>query len=319
MRTFERRGPGLRVTLVVVLAGILAACGASASSPLDNRGNGLNGGEQPAAAPTAAPTLPGDAGGNGSQSGPSGAPQDSLKVVYTGSLQMVVADIQAALAQAKAAVSAAGGYIGASQESNNADRPTATITYRIPATRWEDTIGALRKLATKVVAEQTQASEVGGQLVDLEARIANLRASELALQEIAKNTAKVTDLLEVQARLTDVRGQIEQLDAQRALLNDQVAYGTLVTTFGLEVAAVKEAAKGWDPAKDVDAATATLIGIGQALVTGAIWFLIVWLPFLLLLVVIGFVMRLLFRRFGPKGGGPAGPPQGGIPGWGAQG
>jgi Domain of unknown function (DUF4349) len=320
MRTFERRSRGFRVALVLVLAGITVACGSASSTILSTIGGPVdNGGAAvpQAAAPSAAPAAGGDASGQSAAS--PGAVPDGLKIVYTGSLQMVVADLQPALAQARAAVAAAGGYIGASQESNNGDRPAATITYRIPASRWEDTRGALRALATKVVAEQTQATEVGGQIVDLEARIANLRASEAALQEIAKNSAKVSDLLEVQAQLTDVRGQIEQLDGQRSLLVDQVAYGTLVTTFGLEVAAVKEAAKGWDPGKDVDSATATLIGIGQAFVSGAIWFGIVWLPFLLLLVVIAFVARRLFRRYGPKPGGPGTGPTGAIPGWGGQG
>ncbi len=184
--------------------------------------------------------------------------------MYTGSLQLVVDSLPPALASAKSAVLATGGYVGASQESNDGDRPVATITYRIPAARWDDAISGLRGLATKVVAEQTQATEVGGQIVDLEARLRNLRASEASLQGIAQGTGKVTDLLEVEAQLTGVRGQIEQLDGQRAQLEDQVAYGTLVTTFGLEVVQVQEAAKGWDPATDVDGATATMIGAGQS-------------------------------------------------------
>ena len=230
--------------------------------------------------------------------------------MYTGSLQLVVDDLQPALERAKAAVAAVGGYIGASRESNDADRPVATITYRIPASRWEDAIDSLRGLATKVVAEETQAAEVGSQIVDLEARIRNLRASEAALQDIAKSAGKISDLIEVQAQLTDVRGQIEQLDAQRTQLNDQVAYGTLVTTFGLEVVAVQETAKGWDPAKDVDSATATLIGAGQTLVSAGIWFAIVWLPMILIILLIALVMRWLFRRFAPR-------PRGGDPiaGW----
>ena len=118
-----------------------------------------------------------------------------------------------------------------------------------PPTRWEDAIADLRGLATKVVAEQTQATEVGGQLVDLDARIRNLRASEASLQEIATGAGKISDLLDVEAQLTEVRGQIEQLEGQRAQLEDQVAYGTLVTTFGLEVVQVQEPAKGWDPSR----------------------------------------------------------------------
>ena len=138
---------------------------------------------------------------------------------------------------------------------------------------------------------------MGGQIVDLEARLRNLRASEASLQAIAEGTGKVSDLLEVEAQLTDVRGQIEQLDGQRAQLEDQVAYGTLVTTFGLEVVQVQEAAAGWDPATDVDGALATLIAAGQAMVSGGIWFGIVWLPAILVLVALGLVGRFVIRRF----------------------
>ena len=48
-----------------------------------------------------------------------------------------------------------------------------------------------------------------GQVVDLEARIRNLRASETALQGIAAKAIKISDVLEVQAQLTAVRGEIE--------------------------------------------------------------------------------------------------------------
>jgi hypothetical protein len=311
MAVLERRSARLRAAVLITVTTVVAACGGS-SEMLSNVGDAIH---APTAAPAAAPASEG-AAGDGSlpstgEANPPGAPRDDLRIVYTGSLQLVVADLPAALAKGRATVAAAGGYIGASQEVNDGDRPVATITYRIPANRWEETIGALRGLASRVVAEQTAAAEVGGQVVDLEARIRNLRASEASLQEIARGAGKISDLLAVEQQLTDVRGQIEQLEGQRAQLNDQVAYGTLVTTFGLEVVAVEEAAKGWDPAGDVDAATATLIGAGQTVASAAIWFAIVWLPLILLIVLVIVVARWLFRRFGPTPRDP-----GPIAGWG---
>jgi hypothetical protein len=313
----QRLGRRLRPILALGLALMfaLAACGGTASAPYPQAAG--PGGEQ--AAPSAAPAAPAENGsqGGGDQNGnPSSVLRDNLKIVYTGSLQLVVADLPQALAKGRAAVEAIGGYIGASEESNTGDRSVATITYRIPADRWQEVIGSLRGLATDVVYEQTQATEVGGQIVDLEARLRNLRASEAALVEIAKGTGKVSDLLEVEAQLTEVRGQIEQLDAQRAQLADQVAYGTLVTTFGTEIVAVQETAKGWDPAEDVDNAAATLIGVGQAIASAAIWFSIVWLPMLLALLVLALVIRFAYHRFGPKAKPTQHDP---IPGWGASG
>jgi hypothetical protein len=304
---------------IAVLALILTACGGSVSSVLSTVGSSVgdeNGSAPQAAASEAAAAeapaedVVGQPPVRSAGQAPS-APRDDLKIVYTGSLELVVDDLGAALAKAKTAVLATGGYIGASQEANDGDRSVATITYRVPASRWEDALASLRGLATEVVGEQTQATEVGGQLVDIEARLRNLRASEQVLVDIAKGTGKVTDLLEVEARIADVRGQIEQLDGQRLQLQDQVAYGTLVATFGTEVVQVQETAKGWDPTSDVDGATATLIGAGQAIVSGAIWFGIVWLPVILVLLVVALIARWAFRRFMPKPA-PAEP----VPGWG---
>ncbi len=294
----------------VLLATTVIACSGSSSSTLSSVGAAVDAGQDaaggdPGLAPVPGASMAPATGGELDQQS-SGAyaapvPRDDLKIVYTGSLQLVVGDLQAALARARTAVEATGGYIGASQESNDGDKSVATITYRIPATRWEDAIGGLRGLADKVVSEQTQATEVGGQLVDLDARIRNLQASEASLQEIAKGAGKISDLLDVEAQLTDVRGQIEQLQGQQAQLKDQVAYGTLVTTFGLEVQQVAETAKGWDPAGEVDAASATLIGIGQTVASAVIWFAIVWLPILLAITILAFVTLRLFRRFLPAG------------------
>lgn len=307
MSSRDRRGPGLRLLCIVAIAAVVAACGGSAASAPDNGlPQSLSGSEaMPAAAsagPAEAPAMGADGQGSVQTGGTDSQPsilRDNLRIVYTGSLDLVVDDLAASLAKARTAILATGGYIGASQESNDGDRSTAVITYRIPASRWEDGVTALRGLAAKVVGEQTQATEVGAQLVDLEARIRNLRASEQVLVDIAKGTGKVTDLLEVQDRISAVRGEIEQLDAQRAQLAEQVAYGTLVTTFGLEVAQVQEAKLGWDPTKDVDGATATLISAGQTIASAAIWFTIVWLPVILLVLVLAFIARALFRRFVP--------------------
>jgi hypothetical protein len=302
---------------IAVLAMLLAACGGSSSSILSTVGGAVenkeNGAVPQAAAASEAAAAEDAAGQPPERSAgqaPS-APRDDLKIVYTGSLELVVDNLQASLAKARTAVLATGGYIGASQEANDGDRSVATITYRVPASRWEDALASLRGLATEVVGEQTEATEVGGQLVDLEARLRNLRASEQVLVDIAKGTGKVTDLLEVEARIADVRGQIEQLDGQRLQLQDQVAYGTLAATFGTEIVQVQETAKGWDPASDVDGATATLIGAGQAIVSGAIWFGIVWLPVILVLLVVALLARWALRRFMPKPT-PVEP----VPGWG---
>jgi hypothetical protein len=295
-----------RLALIVSLAGFVAACASGASSPIlspvgapvgdaSNVGGGQRASaENPLPAASAAP-MPGI-----TEDGV-GAVVDDARIIRTGTIELEVKDVATALVTARDGIRAMGGYVGASRTENVEDRPLAQITYRIPADRWEDALDLLRGLngqTSKVVTEQTEAVEVTGQVIDLEARIRNLRASETALQKIATGATRISDVLEVEQQLTNVRGQIEQLSAQLADLQDRAGFATLTATFSVPIVAVEVAARGWEPAVVVDEATATLVDVLQSLTTAGIWFAIVWLP---ILVVVGLLVVLVLwggRRLG---------------------
>ena len=294
----------LLLIAIIVLVGCAAAGGAARSADGRVPGNDtLSGG---AAAASAAPSAAPAASNEGGTPDQVGNLIDDAKIVRTGSMELEVADVPAALLTARDGIRAMGGYIGASETQTVDDRPVATNTYRIPVDRWEDALDLMRGIAgdaKKVLNERTQAVEVTGAIVDLEARIRNLRASEVALQQISSKAARVSDVLEVQAQLTSVRGQIEQLTAQLTQLDDQASYATLEVTFSMPVVAVEVAAKGWEPGVVVDEASASLVNILQALTTAGIWFAIVWLPLLVAFGILAFVVIAVLRRFGYTGPG----------------
>jgi hypothetical protein len=293
---------------LIVIALVLAACGGSSSaSAPDTVGSGNGdasaGSAKGAPAATAAPAQ--DAAGG------QVAAVDDAKIVRTGTMAIEVSDIAPALRVARDAIVGLGGYVGASTTSNEADRPSAAITYRIPVERWEqalDTIRGLNGLTTKVVTEHTEAVEVTGQIVDLQARIANLRAAETALQGIAASTTKISDVLEVQARLTDTRGQIETLAAQLKDLNDRSGFATLTVQFDVPIVAVEAAGKAWEPTEVVDEAAATMVAVLQGIATAGIWFGIVWLPIFLVLGALVLVTVWIARRFRVGRSAPGEPP-----------
>jgi hypothetical protein len=304
MRT--TRSSVAQVALIVSIAVFVAACASGASAPIlstvgsavdqdgtaTGAGVGQYSGEQPAASAAPAPDI---------TDGSVGAVVDDAKIIRTGSIELEVADVPTALVIARDGIRAMGGYVGASQTENRDDRPIASITYRIPAARWEDALDLLRRLngqTSKVVTEHTEAVEVTGQVIDIEARIRNLRASEAALQQIATSATKISDVLEVQQQLTNVRGQIEQLSAALADLNDRAGFATLTATFSVPIVAVEVATKGWEPAVVVDEASASLVNILQALTTAGIWFAIVWLPILLVMGLIVALVVWVGRRLG---------------------
>jgi uncharacterized protein DUF4349 len=292
--------PTRRLVFGALLVVLVAGCGGSSSTILSKVGASIGDSNQYGGAPaaSAAPFPAGAAGDGSGEQGSNAVFRDDAKIVRTGSLSLQVEDLAASVRAARDAVRGLNGYVAGSSQKNDGENSIAEVTYRIPSDRWDEGLDAIRKVAKKEIGEQTSSVEVTGQLIDLEARIANLRASEKAFQAIAAQATKISDILEVQNQLTNVRGQIEQLDAQRSHLSDQASYGTLNVTYGVEVAAVTTAAKGWNPGQEVDRATASLVDLLQAVTTAGIWFAIVWLPILLMIGIIVAIVSVVLRRTG---------------------
>jgi len=292
-----------KVTIGIVAVGLAALVGlmllvgaGQTTTILSKVGASISGGEavtsgdqQPAAGNGGDPgggSGGGGATGQGGQAAAAAPKPPTLLIVRTGSLTLEVTSLASTVSAAAALVNDAAGFVAGSKESGAAADASATVDYRIPATAWERTLTALRGLAT-VRGQEIKSDEVTGTVVDLGARIANLRATEAALQAIMARAVRIQDVLDVQTQLTDTRGQIEQLSAQKSELEDRAAYGSLTVTFRPPPAPRPTAtlAPGWDPATDVDQATAKLVRIGQRATTAGIWFAIVGLPILLALGV----------------------------------
>ncbi len=308
-----RRPLGRRLRLVILLgvvAALVVGCGGAALTA-GGRNPGVPlpaasaGGAEPGAMDGIADqgTVAGPAGNGSGTSGSNPANQTydvsrpDLLIIKIGSLSLQVPVLDDALATAAAKIAAFGGYVSGSDRSGDGDQATATVTYRVPAAQWDAALVSLRGIADKVLAEQTQTQDVTGDVIDLGARITNLRATEAALQAIMAKATKISDVLAVQQQLTDVRGQIEQLTTQKQHLQDQAAFSTLTVTYSLKPqAAVLTSQQQFNPNSEIDRATASLIQVLQALATAGIWFVIVWLPVLAAVAVLAAIAFLIVRR-----------------------
>ena len=300
------RGQAARAGGLISVLLVLAACGGSAAAPLAPAG--APAAEQPGS--VGAGSGSGTGSGSGSQTGNQGsdrvvpvldAARPDLLIIKTGTLDLQVASVNDGVAAAAVKIAALGGYVSGSQQAGEGDRVTASVTYRIPADRWEEALAALRGLAIKVVGEKTDTQDVTGQVVDLSARIANLQATERAFQDVMTKAKSISDILTVQAELTKVRGDIEQAIAEKQHLTGQAAFSTLTVGFGLKPeAAVVVSQQKFDPKSEVDRASATMVDILQGLATAGIWFAIVWLPILLVLGLLAAAVAFAIRRGRPS-------------------
>jgi len=123
------------------------------------------------------------------------------------------------------------GYMGELKVNAPTDAGRSLMaTLRIPAAQLDAAMAELKKLG-RVENESQGGEEVTQQYVDLQARLANGIHTEQRLTEILRTrTGKLQDVLKVELEIDRVRGEIEQMQAEKKELSKRVAFATLNTT-----------------------------------------------------------------------------------------
>lgn len=162
---------------------------------------------------------------------PSDIGQPTPQLVKQASLTLVLTDIDAAVNQVRTTVQQAKGDVLSLQDhrSPEGDAQQVALTLRVPQAELDTVLNALRPLGT-VQNQSLTAEDVSSQLVDLEARLKNLRQSESALLQIMERSGEISHVLEVARELSTVRESIERMAAQQQNLKRQVAYSQIYLT-----------------------------------------------------------------------------------------
>ncbi len=126
-----------------------------------------------------------------------------------------------------------GGFVVTSEatqrQDNDKSRPemTVKVVVRVPAAQFDPAINEIRGAASRVMQEKTTGQDVTEEYIDLEARIRTKQALEAQFLEIMKQAKSVTDALEVQSQLAEVRTEIEQVEGRRRYLENQSSLSTI--------------------------------------------------------------------------------------------
>jgi hypothetical protein len=181
-------------------------------------GDGGAGGERP--------EQSGDAGAGGDAN----AAVQERAIIRTGTVRLEVENATTSRETLQTRARELGGYTAGSEltrhRRNNATWKEGYLVVRVPS----ENFSAMQDGASAqgvVRSENTETEDVTDQLVDLNARLENLRAERDQLRRIYNRSNSTEDVLAVQERLSDVQGEIERLEAQKRSLEDRVAYSTL--------------------------------------------------------------------------------------------
>jgi hypothetical protein len=149
-------------------------------------------------------------------------------IVQTAALTILATNYDEASTAIEKLAAAHGGYVeklDAKAQTGNARELSAAL--RIPTKQLDGFLADVRKLGH--VEEETRSNEeVSDQYVDLQARLKSARATEQRLIELlGTRTGKLQDVLEAERELARIRGEIESMQGQSALLVHRVNYATV--------------------------------------------------------------------------------------------
>ena len=216
------------ITLLLVLSMVLAGCTGAGNS---DDGGSLDvyhaGGEATVA----------ESGGSGGKDASTGAASaagavaiQSRQLIRTGTVRVRVDSYDATAGALRGAAESMGGFVSDSGQRvhgrGNETWTTGRIVFRIPKERFDDFV-ARAKRSGEVQTVETNTEDVTDQLVDIGARLENLRAERERLRELYERANETEAILEVGERLSEVQGEIERLEARQQSLRQQVAYSTV--------------------------------------------------------------------------------------------
>jgi len=144
--------------------------------------------------------------------------------------------------------------------------------------------------------------DVSSDYVDTQSRLNNLRGEQQRLLTLLSHASALGDVLSIDQRLTDVEGQIEQIEAHLNSLNGQITFYNISISLQPGQAALTPST-GWSVSSIWQSALSAAIAFAQVLATVFIWLVVFSVYIIPLALIVWFVRR--WRRAQEQRGAPA--------------
>lgn len=153
------------------------------------------------------------------------------KFIITVNLDAEAEELDSALSAISEKLTALNGYMESQNIYNGSAYSGrryryANLTLRVPAEHLDEFTAAVDSVSN-VVSSSRNTDDVTLQYVDTESRVKALETERDRLLELMEQAETMSDLLEIESRLTDVRGELERYASQLKVLDNQIDYSTV--------------------------------------------------------------------------------------------
>ena len=207
----------------------LTACGGSSGNNKAMYSAGVRAEE--AAAPEA-PAMMADNAAGLTSAAPDATPlPEGRKWIITMDMEVETDDLDKLMADLDQKIDAIGGYVEDQNIHNGSTYASrryrnANLTVRVPDEKVDQFTGDLSGMAN-VVSQNLRREDITLKYVATASRVTALETEEARLLELLAKAETMEDLLTIEARLTDVRYELENYASQLRLYDNQVDYATV--------------------------------------------------------------------------------------------
>ncbi|MGI6030293.1 MAG: DUF4349 domain-containing protein [Eubacteriales bacterium] len=234
--------------------------------------------------------------------GPSAAqPDTARKIIFSASLTMETTQYDTAIQNLERTVEFYSGWVEESNTySDSRNRRHADYTLRIPSAQFREFLDSAGEIIGHVTSKTERGVEITQVYYDSQARLTSLQVQEERLLAILEKAEVLTDVIELEQALSDVRYEIERISSELRLYDSQVEMSTIQLSL-TEVSDLSPqyqlpTSLGQRISNQMQASFTALVSLGESLLV----LLVGNLPVLLILAVLITVVWWLIRRFARK-------------------
>ncbi|MEZ4990837.1 MAG: DUF4349 domain-containing protein [Saprospiraceae bacterium] len=153
------------------------------------------------------------------------------KLIKEGWVEFETTGIDATRSTIMAALEQYKGYVASDQANRYTGRISNTLTVRIPAENFDAFLSAATEGITQFDSKNINVRDVTEEFVDITARLKTKKELETRYLSLLANARNVSEMLEVEKQLGQLRADIESIEGRLKYLENKVSLATLNLTF----------------------------------------------------------------------------------------
>ncbi len=162
------------------------------------------------------------------------------KLIKNAFLQYETKDLAKTHADINDAVKKWNGYLANDEEQKYYNRYANVLEIRLPAAHFDEFLAEITKGIARFDEKSINVTDVTEQFVDLEARLKTKKELEKRYLALLAKANTVTEILEIEREIAQLRGDIEAMEGRFKLLKNQISFSTIRVEFYVTTVEVYE-------------------------------------------------------------------------------